>query len=101
MVYNDALVKPLIKRKPGECFVCGHPLGVLQRDMVDILLNADGLPVHTEEISFQTIGYCAHCGEKYPNIRRRGIYFDTRGPLYDFINGTDNNEGENNNGNIK
>lgn len=91
---NGVLVKPLIKRKPGECFVCGYPIGVIQRDMVDILLNAEGLPVHTEEVSYSSIGYCAHCGEKYPNITRRGLYFDTRGPLYDYIN---NIEGGNNN----
>lgn len=86
---NDTsiLINPLIKRKPGECKVCGYPLGVIQRDMIDILLNAEGLPINTEQVSCQSIGYCLHCGAKYPNMTRRGLYFDTRGSMYDFING--------------
>lgn len=83
---SGTLIKPIIKRKPGECFKCGFPLGVIQREMIDIILNNEGLPIKYETTSYKNTGYCANCGAIYPNMTRRGIYFDTKGGLFDFIN---------------
>lgn len=84
---EEVLVSPLIKRKPGECTVCGYPIGVLTSELTDIALNQEGLPIRYQINSYRTIGYCSHCGATYPNIAHRGIYFDIRGgPLYDYIN---------------
>lgn len=83
---TSALIKPIIRRKPGECFKCGFPLGVLQSELMDIALNQEGLPIRYETVSYKNIGYCANCKSIYPNMTRRGIYFDVKGELYDFIN---------------
>lgn len=88
---ESMLINALIKRKPGECNHCGYPIGIIERELTDIALNAEGLPIRYEISAYKCIGYCAHCGKTYPNIARRGLYFDIRS-LHHLV---ENNEGGN------
>lgn len=76
------LMNPIIVRKPGECIDCGFPISVLERQITDICLNNEGLPIRYEIPHLKLIGYCPHCGATYPNIVHVGIHFDIRSLRY-------------------
>lgn len=74
-------IDPFIKRKPCECIICGAPICLLSREITESILNGDGEPIDTKVIAFKDIGYCPRCNIEYPNIHRKGMFFDLRTPV--------------------
>lgn len=74
-------INPFLKRGPGDCNICGGPLCVISREITESILNSSGQPIDTKIICSKDIGYCPRCNVEYPNIQRKGLFFDVREPL--------------------
>ena len=74
-------IDPFVKRKPCECTICGSPICVVSREMIESILNGEGQTINTKIISSKDIGYCPRCNIEYPNIHKRGLFFDLRDPI--------------------
>ncbi len=59
----------------GQCYICGHPITVVEEETTEITLDPKGLPINFNTLHYNTFGECKNCGKLYPSIEKNNLGF--------------------------